>query len=232
MVEDALAAEYDEMGDRMMRDGSLLLSRLRIVKCRRRLLEVVCLLCGVILSVTLVFVEPARRPIINTVLVWQARLEGWIFTHEWNRRASRDPKLGHPLPMPNSLRALFPSEASSPCEVILLGSCAESSLKQFTRYLTQRSSTGKALQMIIVVKCEPSFLLKSLSKGKTINLQIYYDKQGDLHSAWNAFFVPRRYLVAYDGTLISLQKYPPLWSSGGGCDCENQKASRQGSYTY
>jgi len=58
-----------------------------------------------------------------------------------------------------------------------------------------------------------------LEKEKTMNLQIYYDKQGDLHAAWNAFLVPRRYLVAYDGTLmISLQNYPPLWSSGGGED--------------
>jgi len=211
---------------------SSLLSRLSIGKRRMRLLELICLLSSVIFTITLAFVEPARRPIINAVLVWHARLEGWIFTHEWNRRASMDPKLGQPLPMPNSLRSLFPSKASSLCEVIFLGSCTDSSIRQFTRYLNQRSSVGEALRVIIVVKCEPSFVLKALSKDGTINLRIYHDRQGDLHAAWNAFFVPRRYLVAYDGTLISLQKYPPLWSSGGGCDCENQKASRQGAYTY
>ncbi|RMG07691.1 MAG: hypothetical protein D6735_02500 [Acidobacteria bacterium] len=135
-----------------------------------------------------------------------------------------DPKQGEAVSIPSSLRQLLPGKASSFCEVIFLGSCSDASIKQLLAYLKYHLSTGNTQKMVLVVKCEPRKLLKTWGKDLPANLKIYHDKEGTLHSDWNAFFTPRRYMIAHDGTLINLQRYPPLTAMEGGCDCEKTVA--------
>lgn len=190
-------------------------------KRRHSLLLSAFLLACVILVTILGFVEPARRPLSNILLACQARFQGWFYTQWWEIRWSKDPKIGQRLAIPSSLQLLLPQKASMLCEVIFLGSCSDSAIRQLRTYLSQQLSAGRTSYVVVVVKCKPSLLKRNLGKVSE-NLHIYYDQEGYLHLAWNAFFIPRRYLITCDGTLISLQKQLPLGSVGGGCECERK----------
>ena len=132
---------------------------------------------------------------------------------EFQKKLANDPLPGTQLRLPR-LDVTGAAVVMAPLQSVhLMGNLNVESASQLDDYLSQLSPSALEITPIVVAICDRN-VGRRIEEELTQEVRLIIDEDETVHRSWNAFFVPRVYLLDHEGALIAAS----TTTAGGACD--------------